>query len=183
MTRTSTTSTRKRTLNRERVLQAAVVMLAGGDLGRLDRQLQEARIDWRDVLVVAGLSLAGIWYAEDRGRLVAGLGAVFVASLALFHLLTGTIALAGHVDQVTESGGAIGAVIAFPLRRTIGFWGALLVLLAALGLGTLIVTRASIRDVAGAIRAFVQDFKRWVGFGAGDPAGRRPNRSAGPVAA
>ena len=39
----------------ERV-QAAVVMMAGGDLGRLDRQLQEARIDWRDVLVVAGLA-------------------------------------------------------------------------------------------------------------------------------
>lgn len=39
----------------ERV-QAAVVMLAKGDLGRLDRQLQEARIDWRDVLVAAGLA-------------------------------------------------------------------------------------------------------------------------------
>lgn len=39
----------------ERV-QAAVVKLARGDLGRLDRQLQEARIDWRDVLVPAGLA-------------------------------------------------------------------------------------------------------------------------------
>ena len=39
----------------ERV-QAAVVKLAHGDLGRLDRQLQEARIDWRDVLVPAGLA-------------------------------------------------------------------------------------------------------------------------------
>ena len=41
----------------ERV-QAAVVKLARGDLGRLDRQLQEARIDWRDVLVPAGLARA-----------------------------------------------------------------------------------------------------------------------------
>lgn len=39
----------------ERV-QAAVVKLARGDLDRLDRQLQEARIDWRDVLVPAGLA-------------------------------------------------------------------------------------------------------------------------------
>jgi hypothetical protein len=39
----------------ERV-QAAVVKLAGGDLRRLDRQLQEARIDWRDVLVAAGFA-------------------------------------------------------------------------------------------------------------------------------
>jgi hypothetical protein len=37
-------------------LQAAVVKLAGGDLGELDRQLREARIDWRDVLVAAGFA-------------------------------------------------------------------------------------------------------------------------------
>jgi hypothetical protein len=39
----------------ERV-QAAVVKLADGDLGELDRQLREARIDWRDVLVAAGFA-------------------------------------------------------------------------------------------------------------------------------
>lgn len=39
----------------ERV-QAAIVRLARGDLGLLDRQLREARIDWRDVLVPAGLA-------------------------------------------------------------------------------------------------------------------------------
>ena len=39
----------------ERV-QAAMVRLARGDLGRMDVQLREARIDWRDVLVAAGLA-------------------------------------------------------------------------------------------------------------------------------
>ena len=39
----------------ERV-QAAVVKLARGDLGRLDVQLREVRIDWRDVLVAAGFA-------------------------------------------------------------------------------------------------------------------------------
>lgn len=39
----------------ERV-QAAVVKLARGDLGRFDRQLNETMIDWRDVLVAAGLA-------------------------------------------------------------------------------------------------------------------------------
>lgn len=39
----------------ERV-QAAVVKLARGDLGRLDLQLREVRIDWRDVLVAAGFA-------------------------------------------------------------------------------------------------------------------------------
>jgi hypothetical protein len=39
----------------ERV-QAAMVRLADGGLGRLDAQLREALIDWRDVLVAAGLA-------------------------------------------------------------------------------------------------------------------------------
>ena len=39
----------------ERV-QAAIVKLARGDLGRLDRELSLARLDWRDVLVGAGLA-------------------------------------------------------------------------------------------------------------------------------
>ncbi len=37
----------------ERV-QAAIVKLSRGDLERFDRALEEARRDWRDVLVAAG---------------------------------------------------------------------------------------------------------------------------------
>jgi S-DNA-T family DNA segregation ATPase FtsK/SpoIIIE len=116
-------------------------------------------------LVTIGLSLVGVWFTQDRGRLVAGVAAVFVASLALFHLLTGSIALAGNVEQVKESGGAVGALVAFPLRRTIGFWGAFLVLLAAVGLGTLILTRATVRDLAATVGSFVGSFRTLVGFG------------------
>ncbi len=133
------------------------------------------------VLAIVGLSLVGVCCSEDRGRLVVGLAAVFVASLALFHLLTGSVALAGHVDQVKESGGAIGALVAFPLRRTIGFWGAFLVLLAALGLGTLIVTKASIRDVAGTIGSFTRRFRSWIGFGSDDSPSTPVVRTGGPV--
>ena len=43
------------TASGERV-QAAVVKLARGDLGRLDVQLREVQIDWRDVLVAAGFA-------------------------------------------------------------------------------------------------------------------------------
>ncbi len=133
------------------------------------------------VLVIIGLSLVGVCCSETRGRLVAGLAAVFVASLALFHLLTGSVALAGHVDQVKESGGAVGALVAFPLRRTIGFWGALLVLFAALGLGTLIVTRSSIKDVAGTIGSFTQSFRSWIGFGSSDEPSTLVARSDGSI--
>jgi hypothetical protein len=39
----------------ERV-QAAVVILAGGNIARLKENIAEARFDWRDVLVAAGLA-------------------------------------------------------------------------------------------------------------------------------
>ena len=41
--------------------------------------------------VTIGLSLVGVWFTEDRARLIAGVAAVFVASLALFHLMTGSL--------------------------------------------------------------------------------------------
>jgi S-DNA-T family DNA segregation ATPase FtsK/SpoIIIE len=132
------------------------------------------------VLAIVGLSLVGVCCSEDRARLVAGLAAVFVASLAMFHLLTGSVALAGNVDRVKESGGAIGALVAFPLRRTIGFWGAFLVLFAALGLGTLIITRASIKDVAGTIGSFTRSLRSWTGFGADDGPSTSSVRTDGP---
>jgi hypothetical protein len=36
-------------------IQAAIVVLAGGDLARFDEAARIARIDWRDVLVASGL--------------------------------------------------------------------------------------------------------------------------------
>lgn len=116
------------------------------------------------VLVAIGLSFIGVFFAEDRGRLVAGVAAVFLASLALFHLMTGSMALAGNVDQVKESGGAVGALAAFPMRRTIGFWGAFLVLIAAVGIGTLVLTRATVRDLAATLGGFGRSFRSLIGF-------------------
>ena len=36
-------------------IQAAIVVLAGGDLARFDEAVRIARVDWRDVLVASGL--------------------------------------------------------------------------------------------------------------------------------
>ncbi len=36
-------------------IQAAIVLSAGGDLGRLHEAIELAEIDWRDVLVTGGL--------------------------------------------------------------------------------------------------------------------------------
>lgn len=42
----------------ERV-HAAVVLAAGGDIDRFERLAREAEMDWRDVLVIAGLAHEG----------------------------------------------------------------------------------------------------------------------------
>src|SRR5665811_1243841 len=133
------------------------------------------------VVVLIGLSLVGVCCSEDRGRLIAGLGAMFVASLAMFHLMTGSVALAGNVDQVTDSGGAVGALVSFPLRRIIGFWGAFLVLLAGVGVGTLLLTRSTIRDIASTVGSFTRDVRTLIGFGSDDRPGGSEIRLDGRV--
>jgi S-DNA-T family DNA segregation ATPase FtsK/SpoIIIE len=99
------------------------------------------------VIGLIGLALVGSMPRREYARLSVGLGILFVGSLALFHLLTGTVSLAESMETVQDRGGVMGSLIAFPLRRMIGFWGAFLVLFAVTGLGALIVTRATIRDV------------------------------------
>lgn len=100
-------------------------------------------------LVLCGVGLLLILgrTREGAGRLLAGATATFLASLALFHLLTGTFSLAADIELVRERGGVIGAVVAFPLRRIIGFWGAFVVLAATLGMGVLVMTKTSVREL------------------------------------
>lgn len=104
-------------------------------------------------LFVIGAAMVGTIPKADYGRITVGLLALFAGSMALFHLMTGTISLAASVDQVIERGGAIGSLIAFPMRRLIGFWGAFVVLLSLTGTGALLVTKATIRDVWLTVRA------------------------------
>ena len=110
---------------------------------------------WRFAVPVA---LAGIGVAMIVGkpkdgakRLVAGGIVTFIGSLALFHLMTGAVALAPNLDLVKERGGAVGSLIAFPMRRILGMWGAFVVLSSAMGMGVLIMTQTSVRELASGI--------------------------------
>jgi S-DNA-T family DNA segregation ATPase FtsK/SpoIIIE len=110
---------------------------------------------WRFALPVA---LAGIGVAMIVGkprdgakRLFIGGVITFIGSLALFHLMTGAVALAPSIELVEERGGAVGSLIAFPMRRVLGTWGAFVVLASAMGMGVLIMTQTSVRELAGGI--------------------------------
>ncbi len=116
------------------------------------------------VLAVVGISLVGIFPRLQAGRVVIGVVVVFFSTLAMFHLLTGSVALAGNVDQVQDSGGVAGALIAFPLRRLIGFWGAFIVLFAVIAAGTLVLTRSTVRDVGHTLVSSLRRFRSWVGL-------------------
>ena len=112
------------------------------------------------VLVIVGVAMVGTMPKADYGRMSVGLLALFVGSMGLFHLLTGALSLAESIDRVIERGGAAGSLVAFPLRRLLGFWGAFVVLFAVTGSGALLVTKATIRDVWLALRSAIGSLLR-----------------------
>jgi S-DNA-T family DNA segregation ATPase FtsK/SpoIIIE len=110
-------------------------------------------------LVLLGVALVVSRPRNDYGRVAGGFLITFLSSLALFHLMTGTVSLAGSIDLVKERGGAIGSLISFPLRRVIGFWGAFVVLVALTALGVLVLTRTTVRDIVTTIGAGLREMR------------------------
>ncbi len=145
------------------LLVVALILLLGffdlaGPVGRASTATLGFLFGLWSVLVPPAIGLIGIWLVgsmprRDYARLSVGLAILFVGSLAMFHLVTGTVSLAESMETVQDRGGVVGSLIAFPLRRLIGFWGAFLVLFAVTGLGALIVAKATIRDVWNTVRA------------------------------
>jgi S-DNA-T family DNA segregation ATPase FtsK/SpoIIIE len=122
------------------------------------------------VLTVAGLAMIGLINKEDHGRTVLGVGVLFIGSLALFHLFTGNVPLAGGTESVSEHGGAVGSLITFPLERLVGYWGTFVILLAVIGVGALLITRASLGDVLRRIGEYGKGLVKVVGLATTDKA-------------
>ena len=113
------------------------------------------------MLVGVGMVLALGRRSEGAGRLVLGAVAVFVGSLAVFHLLTGAVSLAENVELVRERGGAVGSLLSFPLRRALGTPGAFVILAAVVSAGVLVVTRTSVREVLVAVGELWRSLRRF----------------------
>lgn len=142
------------------VVVSIILVLAfvgqAGPAGRfLDRGLRFLFGVWAYVLPVGlaglGLAMALGRRGDTPGRLGLGAAAVYVGSLAIFHLLTGTVSVAESVELVRQRGGVVGSLLAFPLRRLLGLWGAFVVLAAAVAGGVMVLTRTSVRELFVAV--------------------------------
>ena len=135
---------------------------------------------WRFAVPVAligvGVALIVGKPREGARRLVAGSIATFIGSLALFHLLTGAIALMPNVELVKQRGGAVGALLAFPLRRVLGHWGAFVVLASVMAMGVLVATHTSVRELFLGVAETIKSARRL----AATTAVGAQDRSSGP---
>lgn len=122
---------------------------------------------WRFALPLAfgGVGVALIVGRPQEGarRLVVGGAVTFIGALALFHLLTGAVSLRPNIELVQERGGAVGALIAFPLRRILGTAGAFVVLAATTGMGVLIMTKTTVRELCRGVIEMGKHTQKFLG--------------------
>ncbi|RLE15500.1 MAG: DNA translocase FtsK [Actinobacteria bacterium] len=115
-------------------------------------------------LATAGLSLIGVLGGDDNPKTIVGTTVLFVGSLSFFHLLTGNLPIAGTENSVEDSGGVVGSLIAYPLERVVGYWGTFVLLVALIGVGALLITRASLGDVLRSIGSSFSGLWNWFGM-------------------
>ena len=136
---------------------------------------------WRYLLPVMMIGIgAGLILGRPRqgpGRIVSGAITAFVGSLSMFHLLTGGVALVPNLALVEERGGALGALIAFPLRRLLGTWGAFVVLAAIMGMGVLLLTRTTVKELVAAVADIARNVRHFA-TSTRVPGGRHVAQSA-----
>ncbi len=96
-------------------------------------------------LVVAGGLILWRRALDEYGRLAAGLGLIAVAACGLLHVGTGGPGFGAPSSELREAGGLVGLVAGGSLRSVLAGWGAATVLLAAMGIGALVVGRTTVR--------------------------------------
>ena len=145
-----------------------------GPFGRAVRDGSEFLFGLWRYLVPIGMAAIGVVLIAGKprqgaGRTISGSLTAFLGSLAMFHLLTGAVALSSDLELVKARGGAVGALLAFPLKRLLGTWGTFVVLAAVMSMGILLITRTSVRELAAGMAALARQLR-----GFASTAGKRP---------
>ena len=151
------------------LIVAALLVVLGflglaGPLGRAVRDGSEFLFGLWRYLVPVGMAAIGVVLIvgkprQGAARTISGSLTAFLGSLAMFHLLTGAVALSSDMELVKARGGAVGALLAFPLKRLLGTWGTFVVLAAVMSMGILLITRTTVRELAAGAAALARQLR------------------------
>ncbi len=104
------------------------------------------------ISIAIGVAMVRRRSVEHRVRLSVGWGINVLAILGFLHLVNGADKIVASVDAMSQAGGWFGAIIGEPLRTTVSWAGALVVLLAAGVLGTMLITDTTLPELIDVVR-------------------------------
>ena len=106
------------------------------------------------VVIGIGVAMVRRRSVEHRVRLAVGWTVVVLAILGLLHVMNGADKIVADVDAMSQAGGWFGAVIGEPLRSTLSWAGAWVVLLAIGTAGAMLVTDTTLPELIAIIRTW-----------------------------
>ncbi len=101
----------------------------------------------------AGVLIRGI-PPVSRGRMLVGLWILAFGTLALLSLARSNPTPSGGYHALSNAGGVIGAVVAWPLSRVVSTYGAVVVSLGLCAIGLLVFTATPLAAVGRAVKRF-----------------------------
>lgn len=105
-------------------------------------------------VVIAGIGVAMVRRRSIEHRLRLGIGwsIVVIAILGLLHVINGADSIVADVDAMSNAGGWLGAILGEPLRSTLS-WAGAFVVLSAIGLaGAMLVTDTTAPELIQVVR-------------------------------
>ncbi len=109
------------------------------------------------------ISVAAFVRREEAGRILVGSTLITFAAAGVSHLASGTSPLTAGWDGLAAGGGAVGALVAVPLRTYIGAWAGALACTFAGALGACIVTKTPLKRAAQALWIWFWAVVIWIG--------------------
>jgi DNA segregation ATPase FtsK/SpoIIIE, S-DNA-T family len=106
------------------------------------------------VVIGVGIAMVRRRSVEHRVRLAIGWTVVVLAILGLLHVMNGADKIVADVDAMSQAGGWFGAVIGEPLRSTLSWAGAWVVLIAIGTAGAMLVTDTTLPELIAVIRTW-----------------------------
>jgi S-DNA-T family DNA segregation ATPase FtsK/SpoIIIE len=162
------------------ILTAFSLANAAGPVGRGIEWLLRGMFGKVGYVVPAGtvlVAIASFVRRQEAARIFVGTILDVAALAGLAHLAAGTPPLSGGYQGLASGGGALGAMVAVPLKTYVGAWaGALACMFIGL-LGALIITKTPLRVAAQTAWVGISAGFAWLARSLGDAVRRAPQRA------